>query len=150
MRRLAIACLVFLAACASPQEACISSATRELRVLDRLLAELRGNLDRGYALVERTAWRQTWQLCEPPVAAVDGSPAKPARWCWVREPHTVIDRVPIDPAAERRKLDGLTERRAAEARRAREAVAECRALYPEQASAPAPPPDRAASARHRP
>ena len=150
MRRLAIACLALLAACATPQEACIASATRELRVLDRLLAEVRGNLDRGYALVDRTAWRRTWQLCAPPVAQTDDSPARPAQWCWVREPYTVTDRVPIDPAAERRKLDGLIERRAAEARRAGAAVAECRALHPEQASAPVPPPDPAASARHRP
>lgn len=131
MRRLLIACLALLAACATPQEACVNSALRELRVIDRLLAEVRGNLDRGYALEERTAWRRSWELCDPPVAATEDSPAKPARWCWVREPYTVTDRVAIDPVAERRKLDGLIERRAAEARRAAAAVAECRALYPE-------------------
>jgi len=130
MRRAILLCL-FLAACATPQEACIASATRELRVLDRLLDEVRGNLDRGYALVERTDWRLDWRICEPGREATQDSPAMPPQWCWVREPYTVTDRVPIDPAAERRKLDGLVAQRAAKAERAKAAIAECRVLYPE-------------------
>lgn len=130
MRRALLFCL-FLAACATPQEACIDRATRELRTLDALIDTVRGNLDRGYALAERTDWRMDWRICEPGRAATADSPAVAPRWCWVREPYTVTDRVPIDPTAEARKLDGLLARREAESRRAAAAVGECRALYPE-------------------
>ena len=120
-----------LAACATPQEACINRETRELRTLDRLIAEQRATLARGYALVERTEWEMDWRICEPGVPATDTTPARPPRWCWDDVPVTVTDRVPIDPAAERRKLAGLEAKRAEEAARVRPAVAECRALYPE-------------------
>ena len=130
MRRVLILCLL-LAACATPQEACVNRATRELRTLDRLIAEQQETLARGYALVERTEWRWDWQICDPGTPATDTTPATPPRWCWDREPYTVTDRVPIDPAAERRKLDGLLARRSDEARTAERAVGECRALYPE-------------------
>lgn len=120
-----------LAACATPQEACINRETRELRTLDRLIAEQRATLARGYALVERTEWEMDWRICEPGVPATGTTPARPPRWCWDDVPVTVTDRVPIDPAAERRKLAGLEAKRAEEAARVRPAVAECRALYPE-------------------
>lgn len=129
MRRTLLLCLI-LAACATPQEACINRATREVRTLDRLIDDLRATLARGYALVERTEWRNEWQVCEPGTPATDTTPAVPPQWCWQREPVTVVDRVPIDPAAERRKLAGLQDRRAEEAARVAPAVAECRALHP--------------------
>ena len=120
-----------LAACATPQEACINRETRELRTLDRLIAEQRATLARGYALVERTEWQTDWRICDRGVPATKTTPARPARWCWDDVPVTVTDRVPIDPAAERRKLAGLEAKRAEQAARAQRAVAECRALYPE-------------------
>lgn len=126
-----LALVLGLAACATPQEACIGRETRELRVLDRLIAEQRATLARGYALVERTTWEREWRICEPGQPATATTPARPPRWCWDQVPVTVTDRVPIDPAAEQRKLDGLQDRRAAEAARAERAVAQCRALYPE-------------------
>ena len=131
MHRAALLLCMALAACATPQEACIGQATRELRTLDGLLAEVQANLDRGYALEERTRWRMDWRICEAAVAATADTPAVPAKWCWVREPYTVTDRVPIDPEAERRKLAGLKAHRAREFQRAQTAVAECRVLYPE-------------------
>ena len=127
----ALVFLVLLAACATPQQACINKATREGRVLDRLIAEVEANLTRGYALVERTAWQMDWRICTAAKEATADTPAQPAEWCWVRAPYVVEDRVAIDPAAEQRKLDGLTTRRRAEARRAEMAIQECRALYPE-------------------
>lgn len=125
--------LIFLAlaACATPQEACINRATRELRTLDDLIAEQRANLARGYALVERTEWRLDWRICDPGAPATDTTPARPPRWCWDEVPVTVTDRVPIDPAAEQRKLAGLEARRAEELALAQQRAAECRALYPE-------------------
>lgn len=126
-----LAIALVLAACATPQEACINRALREVRTLDRLIAEQRETLARGYALVERTEWRWDWQICDPGTPATATTPATPPRWCWEREPVTVTDRVPIDPPAEQRKLDGLIDRRGQEARAAERAVADCRARHPE-------------------
>ena len=42
-----------LAACATPREQCIGQATRDLRVLNSLIAETQGNLARGYAIEEQ-------------------------------------------------------------------------------------------------
>ena len=51
MHRVLPLLLLALAACATPQEACINRATRELRTLDDLIAEQRATLARGYAVV---------------------------------------------------------------------------------------------------
>ena len=131
MHRVLPLILLALAACATPQEACINRETRELRTLDGLIAEQRATLARGYALAERTAWRLDWRICDPGAPATDTMPARPPRWCWDQVPVTVTDRVPIDPAAEARKLAGLEARRAEEAALAQTRVSQCRALYPE-------------------
>lgn len=125
------AAALLLAACATPQEACINRALREVRTFDELIAEQRRTLERGYGLIERTEWRWEWQLCDPGTPATATAPATPPRWCWENEPYTVTDRVPIDPAAEQRKLDGLLARRAEVARAAELAVADCRVRHPE-------------------
>ena len=50
MKRILVAGLmVALAGCSTPQDRCIGSVTRDLRVVDRLIAEAEGNLARGYA-----------------------------------------------------------------------------------------------------
>ena len=38
-----------LAACQTPREACVSEASQELRTVEALIAETRGNLSRGYS-----------------------------------------------------------------------------------------------------
>ena len=40
--------LIPLAACGTPQEQCIGAATRDMQVVNRLIAEVQGNLARGY------------------------------------------------------------------------------------------------------
>ena len=49
MKRLTFLALAALAACGTPQEQCINRNTRDLRTVDRLIAEAEGNLQRGYA-----------------------------------------------------------------------------------------------------
>ena len=44
----ALAFLALLAACGTPQEQCIGRQTREYRTVAALLAEVNGNLARGY------------------------------------------------------------------------------------------------------
>lgn len=136
LRFLPILTLIALTACGTPQEQCIARETRELRTVERLIAEAEENLRRGYALEERTIWVQVWDYCDPPRPRppADGSPPPPPpppRLCLQNEPQTVTRPVAIDPAEERRKLEGLIARRAELSRAAEAAIAECKRLYPE-------------------
>jgi hypothetical protein len=45
-----LALLPLVAACAAPREACIASANKDLRVINKLVTETRGNLVRGFAI----------------------------------------------------------------------------------------------------
>ena len=125
-----IGCLA-LTACGTPQEQCISKNTRELRVVNNLLQEVEANLSRGYAWEERDVTRTEWRNCPVPVESAKG------KYRWVDRPclRDVSDteryRVPIDPAAEKRKAENLRARKAALARQAEAALRACRAAYPE-------------------
>lgn len=125
-----LAALAFVAACATPQQQCILSQTRELRVLDRLIAETDANLTRGYAIEERVGYETGWVPCGPVRRTKDGRVVRPAGLCLDDRPVTVRSPVAIDPAAEARKLEALQARRAALAARVEPAVAACRAQYP--------------------
>ncbi len=128
MRRTMFLPLLFvaaLAACGTPQEQCIGAATRDLRTLDRLIAEQRATLARGYGYESREVVRHRWQRCD------DWIPGTPPRMCFEPEWETGRRPVAIDPAAEHRKLDGPLARRAALGAAAAPAIAACRAKYPE-------------------
>ena len=128
MRKLALFSLLFvtiLAGCGTPQDQCIGSATREVRTLDRLIAETQANLSRGYGYEEREVVHHEWRRCE------DWIPGTPPRMCFEPVWRTVSKPVAIDPAAEQRKLDGLIARRKALLIRAEAAIAACKARYPE-------------------
>jgi hypothetical protein len=123
--------LTLLAACATPREACIGSATRELRTLDKLIAETKANLARGYAYETVEVTRPEWVICGYYPAKPKQQP-KP-RYCFQDVTETARREVAIDPAAEKRKLAGLVERRSALNGPAASAIAECRARYPQDA-----------------
>jgi hypothetical protein len=55
--------LALLTACGTPQEQCVARNTRDLRTVDKLIAEVQGNLARGYALRETRARRWLWKAC---------------------------------------------------------------------------------------
>ncbi|MEE2861699.1 MAG: hypothetical protein VYB46_12915 [Pseudomonadota bacterium] len=134
MRRntaLALIALPLLAACGTPQERCISRNTSEYRTVSSLLAEVEGNLARGYAWEERQVVRTRFDQCRRVLRDKDGNAHVTSYGCWRDYVDTERYRVPIDPAAEARKRDGLAERQAALARNARAAVSACRAAYPE-------------------
>lgn len=108
------------AACASPRDACIAEATRDLRVVSDLISESEATLKRGYALEERTSVDQIFRPCR----ADDGKPGG----CWVPV-ETVKQRpVAVDLAAERGKLASLKAKKADLERRARKEIAACEAL----------------------
>ncbi|MCB2130146.1 MAG: hypothetical protein KDE03_13970 [Rhodobacteraceae bacterium] len=119
--------LVALSGCGTPQERCIASATREIATLDRLIAESRADIARGYSYEEHIVTRWQWVRCDglfdAPGTTVPGR-------CW--EPYNLAQRKPvaIDPEAESRKLDALLQRRAALAPAAENRISECRVAHP--------------------
>lgn len=125
-----LAALALLAACGTPQQQCIAGQTRELRVIDRLIADTDRTLTRGYAVEERVEYRPDWVECGPVRRTKDGRTIRPSR-CFEDRPVTLRVPVAIDPAAEARKLDGLQARRAALTAAAAPAIDACQAQYPE-------------------
>jgi hypothetical protein len=124
-----------LAACGTPQEQCIRTATRELRTVDRLLAETRANLARGYSYETEEITRTEWVICDyvQDPASTPGAPLpKPRpRYCFDDVTDTVRREVAIDPALERRKLAGLEEKRRDLNGKAAAAIRACQTKYPE-------------------
>ena len=116
----ALACLA-LAACGTPQEQCISRNTDEYRTVSRLLAQVEGNLARGYAWDERVVTRTELDFCPTILRNKDGDRVLVQRF-----------RVPIDPVVEQRKAENLRARLAALRPNAERAVQACRAAYPEE------------------
>lgn len=119
--------LAALAACATPQEQCISDATRELRTINRLVNETERNLTRGYALETVQEVRVVESICR-------GENEDGSTFTFECEETRTIDRqrqVAIDLDAERAKLNSLRERQARMQRQAESGVNQCRALYPE-------------------
>ena len=122
---------LILAACGTPQERCISRNTSEYRTVSSLLAEVEGNLARGYAWEERQVVRDRLTQCRSFVRDKDGKAVAVYEPCWQDYVDTERYRVPIDPAAEQRKRDNLAARKAALAGRAAAVVEACQAAYPE-------------------
>jgi hypothetical protein len=126
---LTLSALALLAACGTPQEQCIARSTRDLRTVDRLIAETQGNLDRGYAIETITVYEDDWTWCQSPVL-VEGKPAPP-HLCLDERPVTTTRPKAIDLADEARKLDGLKAKRRELSRAAQAQIAACKAEYPE-------------------
>ena len=130
MRRLLLPALVILAACGTPQEQCINRNTRDLRVMEKLIAETQANIARGYAIEEYTVTVPVWQLCSPPAPA-PGQPAPPPFYCFEDAVETRTRPKAIDLRAESAKLESMLERRDQMARAAEPVIAQCKAQYPE-------------------
>ena len=123
---------LILAACGTPQERCISQNTSEYRTVSRLLAEVEGNLARGYAWEERQVVRDRLTQCRTYVRDSKGRAVVAYEPCWRDYVDTERYRVPIDPAAEQRKRDNLAARAAVLGNRAASVVQACRAAFPEE------------------
>jgi hypothetical protein len=128
-RRAILFLFLGLAACGTPQERCIQRETRDLRVVDRLIAETEGNLKRGYALEEITIYHSRWVRCYEP-AAEEGAPPRPTM-CRDEVEEIVTRPKAINLEDEAAKLASLKRKRASLAREAQPAIAACKAQYPE-------------------
>ncbi len=125
-----IALPLLVAACGTPQERCISQNTSEYRTVSRLLAEVEGNLARGYAWEERQVVRDRLTTCQRVIRDRKGNAHVVNESCWRDYVDTERYRVPIDPAAEQRKRDNLAARQTALSDRAGAVVQACKAAYP--------------------
>jgi len=123
--------LVFglLAACGTPQERCIASASRDLRILDRLTAEVQANLNRGYALEEVTLSRDRWVICQAATRATTTQAAQPVQMCLQEFDYTETRPKAINLADEREKLAEMRKKRVALDRMAARAVASCKLTH---------------------
>lgn len=130
---LAFATLALLAACGTPQEQCIARETRDLRVLDRLIAETEGNLARGYAIEEYTLDITVVGRCAVPGGIGPDGKRGHVRYesCFRDEEVTRTRPRAIDLGAERRKLVSMQSKRRDLAQMAVAPIAACKAQYPE-------------------
>lgn len=101
--------LAALAACADPSARCGGPEMREIRTIDRLIAETRANLDRGYTLVREDSGAAV-NLCL-------GSHRSNVGLSFCTDPGTRTRPAALDTAAETRKLETLLARREALAAR---------------------------------
>ena len=125
--------LCILSACATQQERCISTVTRDLRTVESLIAQSEGTLARGYALERYETSRPVWRQCGwyPRVNREGRVVAGAPRMCWDDEIETRTRPKAVDLNEERRLLDGLREKRTQLASRAGPALARCEAAFPE-------------------
>lgn len=119
--------LLALAACATPREACINDAQRQVTLLDTQIATAQGNISRGYALATVQDVRTVRSSCTG--TNQDGStftfPCDQTRTFERQEP------VAINVAEERAKLRDLTQRRETAARDTQARIQQCIAIHPE-------------------
>ena len=115
-----------LGACATPREACIAGASRDLSVVRGLISVSEGNLARGYA-TKRVETQAVYSVICPGTGGKHG----PIRWC--ERSHTFYKSVPIaiDLTAERRKLKDLRIKERQLSSRAGAAIQQCEQTYPE-------------------
>lgn len=123
--------LVFLAlaACATPQERCINGLTGEISTLDRLIAESRAVIARGYGYQTDVVMMPDWVDCTP--RPTQANPTPKARMCFEDVPQEMRRAVAVDLDAEQAKLASMERRRAEKARAVAPAIEVCRATYPE-------------------
>lgn len=126
---LGVGAIALLSACGTPQERCIREASRDMAVVDQLIAEAEGNLQRGFALQRETVYRTEFEDCTPPATANDPTPR--GRMCPVQVPDTVTRPVAINLSDESAKLASLEAKRAQQGKVAAAAIAQCRAVHPE-------------------
>ncbi len=113
---------VVLAACSNPREACMKSATEELRVINALVAETETNLARGYTLIKEPGVRTGLHFCL--------SPTNPFTFCSSTEPTVTTRPTAIDIRAEERKLAQLRAKQSELTVRSASAIASCEQQYP--------------------
>ncbi len=118
-----------LAACGTPQEQCVGQVSRDLRVVDKLIAETETNLARGYAMGQIVQTHPEFVDCTPDPTVAHPNPRP--RQCLVDVAETVTRPVAIDLKAEAAKLASLKEKRVQLAASTSAGIAACQRQYPQ-------------------
>lgn len=128
MKRIIPVALLILTGCATPQERCINAATRDMQVVDQLIAESMATLARGYALETQIVMRTDFDDCTPRATAEYPNPRP--KMCLIEVPQTITRPKAVDLMAEKVKLSGLEAKSAEQSTVAAKAITACRAQYP--------------------
>ena len=121
MKKLVLVGVLLLAACASPEETCRQRAVEDVRILEALIEETEGNIERGYAIESEVVNAVDLQLCL-------GQPER-LLFCNRTGTTAVENPVAIDIRAERQKLKTLQERLIEAEARAAYDLAQCDASF---------------------
>ncbi len=115
--------LLALTACGTPQQRCISDASKTMRTAERNAKRIEGNIARGYAIHRQTVLVPVSDICED---------AKGNSYVCVDHDHQTVETpVAIDVAEERRKLAGLRKIIQQEQPKVARATKSCIAQFPE-------------------
>ena len=127
---MALALCALVAACTTPQQRCVDTATRDLRNIDALIAETQANLQRGYAIERDTEVRPRLTFCTGygGFGGYGRYYGTGVNFCTTQDVVTRTRNVAIDPAAEKRKLASLQQRRASIEPATQRALVSCNAL----------------------
>lgn len=122
MRRFALLLLLPLVACATPQQQCLGSLPKEIRILDDLIAETAGNIARGYAITETPRLVTGLRSCFGP---------RGMAFCTGTD--TVLRRAPvaIDLASEKAKLASMQADRIRKQQELELRATQCSGQFPE-------------------
>ena len=120
----ALALPVLLAACATPQQRCINTASNTVRTLRADIKTAQGNVERGYAVHTSRESYQVMDVCYNS----DGKPYP----CLETRYRTVETPVAIDVEAERRKLAEYERRLPAAGRQMNAEISSCRLRFPDE------------------
>jgi hypothetical protein len=123
---LTLALPLLLAACATPLERCESQATRDLRVVDALIAESQATLRRGYGFQTVQNTRPTATFCWGGGYGDDWGTGYGL--CWGNNTYTTREPVAVNLDEERQKLRGLLQKREELEVQARAQLEACRRL----------------------
>lgn len=122
MRGIFLPALLALVACGTPQERCISAASKDIRVLDRLISASRSNIERGYAFERKPYYYTVRQVC----GEVDGEKL----YCNVPETGYRSVPVSIDLNVEQAKLNSQLAKRSQLATEISRKITACKTAYP--------------------
>ncbi len=131
-RMILLLLLSALAACATPRESCLKSATKDLAIVDELILQTQANLSRGYAIDREAYISSRVDLCLGSGNYGYRGRGVGVGWTYCTVPDTRYREkpVPIDGATEQRKLAELKQTRARLVREAEAGLAQCNAKYP--------------------
>lgn len=115
-----LSAFIVLAACATPHEQCEARATRDLRVVNQLIDESRGILERGYAVETVDTIYPRMTLC----AVGDGE----SEICWVDDLRRTTRPVAVNLDEVRATLASLLKKKDELEVTTRAALAACRSL----------------------